>query len=441
MSIANEITRLQNAKADIKSSIENKGVTVPSSAKLDGYSDYIDAIQSGGVSAEKKQINFIDYDGTILHSYTKAEIEAMTAESELPANPSHDGLVAQGWNWTLAQIKSQLTSAPTGDVWVGQMYITESGDTEIDVEFPGSARLSPYLGFAVNGTATIDWGDGSAVDTVTGASETTQKFTQHTYSATGNYTIKIHLVSGTAAFYMSSNNHLLSKQTGSHNTNRVYSNCVQAVRLGNSFKIGSNGIAYCASVKYVTLPRSITSLGESSFRYCYSLVSMTIPSGVTSIGDSTIEYCSSLKSVAVPANVTNLGSRTFQNCGSIRSITIPSGVTSIKSYAVGSCYALASTIIIPSGATSIENNAFAYSYTFASLTIPSTVTSIGTNAFNSCSGVAEYHIKPTTPPTLANTNAFSGIPSDCIIYVPSASLNAYKTESNWSTYASYMQGE
>lgn len=48
MSIATEITRLQNAKASIKTSIENKGVTVPSATKLDGYSTLIDAIPSGG---------------------------------------------------------------------------------------------------------------------------------------------------------------------------------------------------------------------------------------------------------------------------------------------------------------------------------------------------------------------------------------------------------
>lgn len=48
MSIASEISRLQQAKADIKTAIENKGVTVPSSATLDAYDGYIDDIPSGG---------------------------------------------------------------------------------------------------------------------------------------------------------------------------------------------------------------------------------------------------------------------------------------------------------------------------------------------------------------------------------------------------------
>ena len=48
MSIATEISRLQTAKSDLKTSIENKGVTVPSATTLDGYAALVDQI-SGGI--------------------------------------------------------------------------------------------------------------------------------------------------------------------------------------------------------------------------------------------------------------------------------------------------------------------------------------------------------------------------------------------------------
>lgn len=48
MSIATEITRLNNAKASIKSAIEAKGVEVPQDAKIDIYADYIAQILQGG---------------------------------------------------------------------------------------------------------------------------------------------------------------------------------------------------------------------------------------------------------------------------------------------------------------------------------------------------------------------------------------------------------
>lgn len=47
MTIASEITRLQGAKADIKTAIENKGVTVPSADTIDQYAGYIDQIETG----------------------------------------------------------------------------------------------------------------------------------------------------------------------------------------------------------------------------------------------------------------------------------------------------------------------------------------------------------------------------------------------------------
>lgn len=47
MSITSEITRLQNAKADIKTAIEAKGVEIPNTVKLDEYDTYIEEIPTG----------------------------------------------------------------------------------------------------------------------------------------------------------------------------------------------------------------------------------------------------------------------------------------------------------------------------------------------------------------------------------------------------------
>lgn len=64
MSVATELTRIQTAKADIKASIEAKGVTVPSNALIDQYADYIDEISGGGGGgqAEEDLKNLIERD-------------------------------------------------------------------------------------------------------------------------------------------------------------------------------------------------------------------------------------------------------------------------------------------------------------------------------------------------------------------------------------------
>ena len=386
-------------------------------------------------SAPQKQVNFIDYDGTILYSYTAQEANALSA---LPANPSHSGLTAQGWNWTLQEIKAQLTAMPDGPVWVGQMYITASGDTEIDVKML-EGRLSPILTIAVNGTVTVDWGDNTTADTVTGSSLTTRQAPSHTYAAPGDYTIKIHVVSGSFSFYGSSSYLLLRKNENS-TENQVYSQCVQSIRLGSGItSIGYYAFYYCRKLAYITMPSTVTSISDRAFYSCTSLASITIPDGVTSIGSYAFNACTSLLFVAIPPSVTSVSTYAFVGCSIIVSVVFSGNITSIENYTFQNGHNLAS-IILPSTVTSIGISAFQACYGLVSLTIPSTVTSIGNNAFNTCAGMKECHIKPTSVPTLGTT-VFAGISSDCVIYVPTASLDSYKTATNWSTYASYMQGE
>lgn len=98
MSIATEITRLASAKANIKTAIENKGITVPSSEKLDAYPQYISQIGGGGATPEYT-VFLHDYDGELVYSYSKADFLALSA---YPSNPTHTGLTAQGWNWPLS---------------------------------------------------------------------------------------------------------------------------------------------------------------------------------------------------------------------------------------------------------------------------------------------------------------------------------------------------
>lgn len=75
------------------------------------------------------------------------------------------------------------------------------------------------------------------------------------------------------------------------------------------------------------------------------------------------------------------------------------------------------------------------------LTIPASLTVISANTFGGDNQKLIYHFKATTPPTLANTNAFNSARTQMKIYVPSSAVEDYKTASNWSSYASYIEGE
>ena len=118
-------------------------------------------------------------------------------------------------------------------------------------------------------------------------------------------------------------------------------------------------------------------------------------------------------SVIIGNCVTSIGVHAFGGCSGLTSITIPNSVTSIDAFAFQSCDSL------------------------TSVTIGSGVTSISIYAFNYCTGLTSITVNAITPPTLG-AYAFD-YTNDCPIYVPSGSVNAYKSTSGWSSYASRIQ--
>ena len=417
----------------------------------------IAAIQTGGggsPSASPKDVNFYDYDGMLVASYTVEEAQALTA---LPDAPAHDGLTFQGWNYTMETVKA--FNRPMN---VGAMYITDDGKTRLYIRIAADGRMNVplYISQTVANGVTIDWGDGSATETLAGTGNVN---TTHTYTSIGDYVITLDPADGCAlGFGDGSNSYCVLGSTAK--VNKAYINMLQAVRIGKGVtSIGNSAFSYCTSLTGITIPDGVTSIGSYALISCYSLASVTIPDSVTSISDYAFQNCYSLASVTIPDSVTSIsrsvfsGIRSlasvtipdgitsidvsaFSSCYSLASINIPDGVTSISGYAFNLCYSLAS-INIPDGVTSINDNTFEGCYSLASVTIPDSVTSIGSYAFKDCYGMAKYHLKPTTPPTLSNINAFGNIPSDCIIYVPQGCLEAYQTATNWATYASKMQEE
>lgn len=288
----------------------------------------------------KKQVFFIDYDGTVLYSYSASYANNMT---ELPPNPTHTGLVSQGWNWTLAQIKAQLTSIPNGPVWVGQLYTTSSGATEIDVEITENTK-NPWFRFTINRLHVIDWGDGTTQN-VTGSSLTASAAVMHTYSSAGQYTIKLspyYSSNCEHSFYTNGAYDRLFRISKNGNTSSTsYAACVKAIRLGSGcVSIGPWGFSDCTSLEYITVSQSVTSFaGNDIFDNCSSLKSLTIPNGITAINSNSASYysycfngCTSLKNVSLPSTIETIGGYAFLNCSSLKSITFSSLVSVLGIY-------------------------------------------------------------------------------------------------------------
>ena len=388
--MAEYLTNTDDLKA-VADAIRAKGGTSEPLVYPDGFVTAIQAIQTGGPApGAPGDITFYDYDGTIVTSWTLEELATKTA---LPDYPSHEGLTCQGWNWSLADLKTTNRKMN-----VGAMYITDDGKTRIYIRLE-EGRTSPMLGVCPNGTVTVDWGDGTTPDTLTGTSTTTVKWTpNHAYAAPGEYVIKL-TVDGTMGFYgtysSSGGSSILRYSSGDDNRNYSYRNSVQKIEIGNGVtSIGGSAFDSCSSLASITIPNGVTSIGDFAFDICHSVASITIPNGVTSIGESAFHNCSSLASITIPNGVTSIGGSAFHNCSSLASITILNGVTRIRDY-----------------------------------------------TFNNCYGVAFYDFTAyQTVPTLARTSAFTGISADCKIRVPAALVDAWKAATNWSTYADHIVG-
>jgi thiol-disulfide isomerase/thioredoxin len=250
--------------------------------------------------------------------------------------------------------------------------------------------------------------------------------------------------------------------------------------------------AYCTSLKKVTIPGNVISVGKSAFLSCSSLTEVVVENGVEYIGDSVFSGCSSLTSILLPDSLTQIGKRTFAECTKLTSITIPNSVrkiganpffrctnlsafygkfataancalvvdgvfnsfapasgvteynipnniTAIGAYAFYYCKNITG-ITIPESVTSIEEYAFYYCRGLTSITIPERVASIEKSAFSYCSGLMEVHCKANTPPT-GGESMFAKNASNRKIYVPGASVNTYRATQYWSDYASEIYAE
>lgn len=199
--------------------------------------------------------------------------------------------------------------------------------------------------------------------------------------------------------------------------------------------IGPGAFLNCSDLTRINLPLSTTAILADTFAGCGSLSEINLPDGLTSIGSSAFECCHDLLNIVLPETVTEIGSSAFSSCD-FTTFSIPQGVRSIEYGTFYDCKYL-STIRIPDSVESIDMHAFYNCESLTSVIIPGSVTSIGDSAFQDCAGLSYITVHAETPPVVEigeEEHLFSGA-DNCLIYVPSESLNAYKTTPVWINYA------
>lgn len=390
---------------------------------------------------EESDINFWDYDGTLLYSWTVAELATKT---ELPPLPSHDGLICQGWNWTLQDIKDAGR-----ELDIGALYITDDGktrlyvdvDTETWDDFVLNYRQSAY------NAVTIDWGDGSALELASTSMQTTIR---HTYAQSGSYMITLTVAEGKKLRFGSSDG-------------------VKMLIAMDEADMGR-----CAMLKKVEMGANIELVDVYTFRGCARLESVSVASGVPFNGLRLFEQCTSLRAIVVGGT---FGVRqTFYHCSNLRAISTPKGATQVDNYAIantavrqmnidmtatnqarslervhikavdgqvgnfGDCRSLLE-VTIPEDATTFVPAAFQGDNALRRVTCLGDIASIPAQVFRRCYPLRFVDLTHCTAvPTLANVNAFDSTHAQLEIRVPASLADAWKAATNWSSLADHIVG-
>lgn len=382
MSIASEITRLQTAKADIKTAIEAKGVTVPSNATLDTYDDYVAQISGGG--GGDKLVSVI---GRTVTGLTSSDLSGATSIGNYALCDSR--------NLVSVQIPSSVTTI--GD------YAFCGCTNMVSVQIPSSVITIGAYAFQRC----------KKVEDIT-VSSSTINFGNYCFNELGTETI-----SGT--------NVTIKPKISSTVSSMFRSAKLRNLVFEGGLDYTGSYMLYKTSADTLTICGGALSGGSSSSSNFLN----------TAVGTSKTDC--KLAEIIITSGQTQIGKYCFYSGLSITSINMSAATdtTSIRQNAFDTCSAM-TTCILPPNVTTIDTSAFRNCRSLTAVTVPSSVTSVGATCFSGSSALTYVRFTSTTPPTLGGSGVFAGT-NTCPIYVPSGSVDTYKTADVWSGWADRIQ--
>lgn len=395
-----------------------------------GFVSEIDSIQTGGGSApaediEESDVNFFDYDGTLIASYTEAEAKALTA---LPTPPVHSGLVFQGWNYTLEEVKANADAAD-----IGALYTTDDGATRLEIEVLENRDIKVSFSQSKAEGVLIDWGDGKDERSAAVSSDV---FSTHIYNQPGKYTITLTIDEDCDLLFGANGFSLVSIDSIGDSEG---CNALRKVYIGDRVTKFNKGVFFKNyALHSVSMSKGVTGLSETNFRNS-SIEFITIPSGIDTILSETFCECGCLKNISLPVSVQNLEQNAIYQCNALKRLNFKNIVNPQKG-AVAYDNAI-SEIVVNAGITYIPNEFCSNCKSLEKISFLGNVKIFYSGALSGCWSLKTVNLTHCKAvPTMQDATIFNVASSDLEILVPAALADEWKQATNWTQLAKYIKG-
>lgn len=328
----------------------------------------------------------------------------------IPAKGRFPGLTMQEWNYTSTEMQNV-----TGDMCIGATYITSDGYSYFLLTANANTGTSFTFNYYKTEAGALEWRvlDANGTSLSYGYPNDSAGASLVTFyvPSAGDYVLRVKRFSGSFQYGIGGSTTATTVIGASSQPQR---NALTHAFIGSDVSdLKTYAFNSCYSLRICTVP-SGTQFLAGVFNNCAANRALVVPRGAA-LGDNMFGGNYVLSYLSIPGSaIGDLGASTLYNCYNLRVVCIPEGIVTVGGSSIQGCHAA------------------------GSIWIPSTVTSIGTIAFNGLSGKREFIFKPTIPPTLANMNVFTSINTISKIYVPDASLSAYTSGTNWSSFKTYI---
>lgn len=394
--IAENIQTIATATADIKDAILEKGGTI--TGDITTYGDAIRGI-GGGVKVVEpwREVNFVDYDGTVVKSFSAGEFLNLK-ESDIDAikPPEHNNLRFLTWNLENLDIQGHVNNFRT--LLVGALYTTIDECTHAYIRISSDGERNITINFTqsqANGVI-VKWGDGSGeTSEKTGAVALT-----HKYPSVGEYDLSMQVTSGT--FQIGRGTAASAFVTGT----AVQCAMLREIHIDRRANVSAYAFANCIGLERVA---HINQFRPNTFMNCKSLQAIvTVASG---IGATVFSGCTALKVAALSYNTTVEGVNLFYGCTNLQYCVVPYD-TVVYGYTYNGC-------------------------PVNSIAIPPTISTINDYAFN-LADISYYDFSAHTevPVLRSYSTSVASFPSYCRFVVPDNLYNAWIAATNWSNIKS-----